>query len=131
MTLMCHVLASVSAMAGGRSRRVDTAPGDEEGAGHNKPFSHSQGFDEVLSTTEGERPQLCLCISSTLLKLLTGSACSQSDDLPCCARITSTSATFANDDKSLFDQRQRSDGARNLRKDGSLLIRVNDLARPT
>lgn len=50
--------------------------------------------EKTLTTTEGEHPQLCLCISSTLLKLLTDSACSQSDDLPCCARITRTSATF-------------------------------------
>ncbi len=65
--------------------------------------------EEALTTTEGEYPQLWLCISSTLLKLLTDSACSQSDDLPCCACITRTSATFANDDKSLFHQRWRSE----------------------
>lgn len=70
-----------------------------------------------MTTTEGEHPQLCLCISSTLLKLLTDSACSQSDDLPCCARITRTSATFANDNKSLFDQRQQSERPDKLGKD--------------
>ncbi len=72
---------------------------------------------KTLTTTEGEHPQLCLCISSTLLKLLTDSACSQSDDLPCCACITRTSATFANDDKRLFDQRRRSKRPDKLGKD--------------
>lgn len=65
--------------------------------------------EKTLTTTEGEHLQLCLCISSTLLKLLTDSACSQSDDLPCCACITRTSATFSNDDKSLFDQWRQSE----------------------
>ncbi|KAM7424351.1 hypothetical protein PAMA_000611 [Pampus argenteus] len=71
-----------------------------------------------------------------------GSACSQSDDLPCCVSSIRTSATFANDNKSLFDQ-QRQEIPDRLRKDtpsthwdqlseiSSDAIRINDLPHPT